>query len=207
MFDYQAGEKYRLTLIMVGLAGLIAGIFLTVLIMPAPEPVKRRAMPAYMHNPDVSGVPYDRQPGPGAITAPTMTPPATLAEPAIAKSLVEQWLPKAWDLSAGTAKASQEQAIAYMTSECAEAYRKNIWTSDLSKQIDDSGLKSSFRTDRVWTAGNQQDGSVVVYVEGQQVLSVPGKGATERNVKLEYLVRQTDSGLRIAGISESGKQS
>jgi len=205
MFDYQAGEKYRLTLIMVGLAGLIAGVFLTVLLMPTPEPVKRRALPAYAHDPDVSGMHAGGPPAAGAAAA--MAPQASMANPVIAKSLIEQWLPKAWDLSAGTAQQSQEQAMQYMTPECAQAYRQNIWTPEIAKQIDESGLKSSFRVDRVWSGGNNAEGAVIVFVDGEQVLDVPGKGANSRMVKLEYMVKQTPDGLRIAGISESGKRS
>lgn len=196
-----------MTLIMVGLVGLLAGIFFTVLLMPSPEPVRRRPIPAYMRDPDVTGrvaaMPPD---GPGAAQA--MTHPAypvAAADPLVARTLIEQWLPLAWDLSSGTAKQSQEKAIAYMTPECAEAYRRNIWTTDLAKQIDEAGIKSSFTTQRVEAGELQADGSVVIFVDGVQVLSVEGRGSSSRPVKLEYLIRQTPEGLRIAGISEGGK--
>src|SRR5688572_25663276 len=58
MFDYQAGEKYRLTLVMVGVAGLIAGMFFAILLMPtseAPSRAKRVAMTRAMTDPDVTG--------------------------------------------------------------------------------------------------------------------------------------------------------
>ena len=56
MFDYQAGEKYKLTLIMVGFAGLMAGMFFTMLLMPTPEPQShQRQAPKWASNPDVTG--------------------------------------------------------------------------------------------------------------------------------------------------------
>jgi hypothetical protein len=211
MFDYQAGEKYKLTLIMVALAGIMAGMFFTVLLMPTPEPQRRggRPAPAYMRDPDITGkraVGNAEYSSPGAAQA--MTPqaqPTQLANPLLAKSLVEQWLPLAWDLSAGSAKASQERAMLAMTSDCAEAYQKNIWTPDLAKQIDESGLQSAFKPDSISVGDPLADGAVVVYVSGTQTLNVPGKGSTARQVKLEYMVKMTSEGLRIAGISEGGK--
>ncbi len=203
MFDYQAGEKYRLTLIMVGLAGLMAGVFFTVLLMPSPEPARvRRVMPAYMRDPDVTGRPRDDGPAPGAAQA--ASTPAMQTDPTVARALIEQWLPLAWDLSAGTGKVSQQKAMAYMTPDCAAAYKANIWTDDLARQIDESGLKSTFQVSSIGAGELQPDGDVVVTVDGNQTLSVPGKGSTSRAVKLEYMIRQTPDGMRIAGISEGG---
>jgi hypothetical protein len=128
--------------------------------------------------------------------------PAAMADPNTALTLVESWLPFVWDLSAGTAQGSQEKAIAYMTPDCATAYKQNIWTGDLAKQIEESGLKSTFNAHKVAAGQNQDDGSIVIYVEGEQVLQVPGKPTRQRPVKLEYLVKKTADGLRIAGISE-----
>lgn len=196
-----------MTLIMVGLAGVLAGIFFAVLLMPSPEPVRRRPMPAYMSHPDVTGRPAAPELGPGAAQAmtPVAAPQVAIADPIVAKTLIEQWLPLAWDLSAGSAADSQEKAIAYMTKECADAYRHNIWNPELAQQINEAGLHSSFQPSRIEAGDLQADGSVVIFVDGMQVLSVPGKGAQSRPVKLEYLIRQTADGLRIAGISEGGK--
>ncbi|SRR5579885_20183 len=208
MFDYQAGEKYKLTLIMVGLAGLMAGIFFSVLLMPTPEPVRHRPAPAYMRDPDVTGRQSDIPPAPtvaGAANA--MTPPAAPAvatDPNMAKVLIQQWLPLVWDLSAGTARDSQAKAMQYMTADCAAAYQRNIWTPELARQIDESGLKSAFRPGNI-SASPTADGAVVVSVDGEQTLMVPGKGETSRVVRLEYMVRQTAEGLRVAGISEAGQ--
>jgi hypothetical protein len=213
MFDYQAGEKYKLTLIMVGVAGLMAGMFFMLLLSPTPEPHRTRVQAAYMENPDITGqASYpQQQPARPDDSAQAVNqqaaPPANAADPVTAMNLVEQWLPLAWDLSAGTAKASQEKAILYMTADCASAYRKNIWTPDIAKQIDESGIKSTFKARRVSAGNNQSDGSVVIFVEGEQVLAVPGKGSRSRQVKLEYLVRFTNDGLRIAGISEGARNS
>ena len=220
MFDYQAGEKFKLTLIMVGFAGLMAGMLFTMLIMPQPDnrPSKRRAMQPYMNDPDATGgrgagggrtgaqMAYSNaQAGAAGATHGAGAPPQApgeLTDPNMALGLVENWLPAVWDLSAGTAPGSQEKAIAYMTPECATAYRQNIWTADMAKQIQDSGLQSTFTAKKVSAGENQQDGSVVVFVEGEQILQVAGKPARARPVKMEYLVRKTADGMRIAGISE-----
>jgi hypothetical protein len=206
MFDYHAGEKFKLTLVMVAVAGVMAGMFFTLLLMPTPEPQSYRARPhaAWMDNPDVTG--RASQPQAPVAAAPKAVDP-NMADPDTALNLVQQWLPLAWDLSAGSAKASQEKAIMYMTAECANAYRQNIWTPDIAQQIEQSGVKSTFRTDKLVAGGNQADGSVVIFVEGEQVLSVPSKGSKARPVKLEYLVKKTADGLRIAGISEGGHSS
>ena len=55
MFDYQAGEKYKLTLIMVALAGMMAGAFFTILLSAGPEPARVRPHAAYLDNPDITG--------------------------------------------------------------------------------------------------------------------------------------------------------
>lgn len=214
MFDYQAGEKFKLTLIMVGFAGLMAGMLFTMLIMPQPDTRKKsRPIPAYMNNPDANG---GRGIGPQSAYAGAQNaaanaagggqqpqqPAGELTDPNMALNLVESWLPVVWDLSAATAPGSQEKAIAYMTPECATAYRQSIWTADMAKQIQDSGLQSSFNPKKVSAGQNQPDGSVVIYVEGEQILQVAGKPARARPVKMEYLVRKLPEGLRIAGISE-----
>jgi hypothetical protein len=208
MFDYAAGEKFKLTLIMVAAAGVMAGMFFTLLLMPTPEPQTRRARPhaAWMDNPDVTGRAGQSPglPSEGMLQG-NANPNPDAADPATAVNLVQQWLPLVWDLSAGSAKASQEKAILYMTTECASAYRQNIWTPEIAQQIEQSGVKSSFKADKLYPGGNQSDGSVVVFVEGEQVLSVPSKGQKVRSVKLEYLVKKTPDGLRIAGISEGGQ--
>jgi len=215
MFDYQAGEKFKLTLIMVGLAGLMAGMFFTLLFMPNPEPTGRhRQKPKWAMDPDITGQARLPQPvgaaqaAAGAAQAQIQAQNAAnyaLVDAGAGLSLVETWLPLAWDMSAGSAKQSQERAIQYMTPECALAYRQNVWTEDISQQIEASGLRSSFRPTVVKANQAQADGSMVIQVEGQQTLSVPGKGDRVRAVKLEYLLKQTQEGIRIAGISENGK--
>lgn len=221
MFDYQAGQKYRMTLIMVGLAGLMAGIFFTLLLMPTPEPTHHRPRQKWMDDPDVVGggarVARARAAdsrgsnegyasGTAAGSAQAMgAGPAT--DPNSAKAFIEQWLPIAWDLSAGSARGNQEKAIAYMSPEVAAAYRQNVWTSEIEKQIDDSGVKSSFKPIQILAGHPQADGAVVVFVTGVQTLAVPNKGSSVRNVHLEYLVRLSKDGMRIVGISEGGQKS
>jgi hypothetical protein len=202
MFDYQAGEKYKLTLIMVALAGMMAGAFFTILLSAGPEPARTRPRAAYMDNADITGrLPVSAQ-TPNYANQNTQS---SLADPFAALNLVQDWLPLAWDLNATTASDSQEKAIESMTDECAKTYRENVWTAQIAQQISASGIKSDFSASRIAAGNNEPDGSVVITVEGKQILNIPSKGAKTRSVKLEYLVKNTADGLRIAGISERGK--
>jgi hypothetical protein len=209
MFDYQAGEKYKITLIMVALAGLMAGAFFTILLSTGSEPsAKTRPKAAYMDDPDITGgrpISSAQTSTYAAMANQNQANAASLADPMNSLNLVQDWLPLAWDLSAGTASESQAKAIEYMTPDCANAYKQNVWTPEVAQQINDSGIKSTFSASRVAAGNNQPDGSVVITVEGKQVLNIPNKGAKTRSVKLEYLVKNTADGLRIAGISEGGK--
>jgi hypothetical protein len=227
MFDYQAGEKYKMTLLMVGFAGVMAGMLFTMLFMPQnAEPPKRAQRPAWMNDPDTNGGrgagahapgrhggPRGSDDGKGQEAAGQQMPAAAqiaaaqVADPQAAATLLAEWLPVAWDLNAGSAAKSQEQAIQYMTPECATAYRQNVWNPDMQKRVQESGLQTSFTVSKVLPGQPQSDGSVVILVEGTQVLTVPGKGSREQPVKYEYLVKQTAEGLRIAGISEGGASS
>lgn len=213
MFDYQAGEKYRLTLIMVAAVGFLAGIFLTILFMPAPAPERKVTYQKWMNDPDVSGgrsADGGQNPLRGGSNrmvegAPQQASGET-TDADQAKSMIMAWLPLAWDLSANSARSSQEKAIAFMTPEVADTYRKNVWSPELAQQIEGSGVKSSFKADRVF-AGGSHDGAIVVFVDGMQTLNIPGKGETSRPVKLEYMVKNTPSGMKIVGISEGGQSS
>lgn len=209
MFDYHAGEKYKLTLIMVGLAGVMVGAFFSVLLLAdqgGPRQTQKQR-PKWADHPDVTGKPrmatanggYATD---GVNTAPRGMEPYNPADETASLSLIEQWLPKAWDLSAGSASQSQEQAIMYMTPECATAYRQNIWTTEMASQVEESGLQSQFSASKVAVGSRKEDGSVVILVQGMQQLHVPGKGVRERPVNIEYLVKKTKDGLKIAGISE-----
>lgn len=209
MFDYQAGEKQKLTLIMVGFVGLMAGMLFTMLVMPpGPPPAKARAHQRFMDDPDVTGGRgggrrYGAAPAAVAAAQPQQAQqPYVAMDKGAAQSLIQSWLTPAWDLSAGTARASQEQAMAYMTPDCKQAYQQNIWTPEIAKSIEESGLQSTFQLAGISASDQQADGSVVVFVQGMQVLTVPGKGVKQRQVRMEYMVRQTPEGPRIAGISE-----
>jgi hypothetical protein len=206
MFDYQAGEKFKLTLIMTGIAGLMAGMFFTFLFMPAPAPQQHtRQRQAWMSNPDVTGVPNMPVTTYGSAAAPNSPsiPDPNIVDPNMAQTLIQQFLPFAWDLSASSAQASQERAILYMTPECASAYRTNIWTSTIAHQIHESSIQSRFTANKVYLGPSQGDGTVTVCVEGQQVLSVPNQAPKTRTIKVQYQIRHTAEGLRIGSISES----
>ncbi len=213
MFDYQAGEKYKLTLIMVGMAGVMVGMFFTVMFLGDQQPrqMAQKQRPKWADHPDVTGQGSVND-GPRAAGMPTeggagagAPPPPQRYEatdPTMAMQLIEQWLPVAWDLSAGSAHDSQTKAIKYMTADCATAYQQNVWTPEIAAQIEQAGLKSSFKAHALKVGATKPDGAVVIMVEGEQLLEVPGKGTRARPVKLEYLVKQTADGMRIAGISE-----
>lgn len=218
MFDYQAGEKYKLTLILVGFAGVMAGMFFTLLLSPAPHPHQvARQKPKWADHPDVNGggqsagrhgraIDGYQNPGGAAQAHAPANEPYIATDQDKALSLVDQWLPSAWDFSAATAGNSQENAIAYMTEECAAQYRQNIWTSELASQIAQSGATSRFDKRVVKVGEQRNDGAVVVIVEGQQVITMPGKGAHANEVKFEYLVKETpDKKIKIAGFCEAGK--
>lgn len=202
MFDYEAGEKYKLTLIMVGLAGLIAGLFFATLLTPMPEPAaRRRQLPPHATHPDVTG--YGAPPPSGAGYQAAPAAPAGV-DPMQAKMFIESLLPMLWDLNAASAHQSQSQAMSHMTAECAGKYQQNIWTPQVAQQIQSAGIQSSFTAHDVQVGQTQADGSVVVTVTGSQTLSVPGKGGKSRPVKLEYLIKQFPEGMKVAGITDLG---
>lgn len=210
MFDYQAGEKYKLTLIMVAIAGMLAGMFFTVLLMPTPEAAPRkRQPPAWASNPDVTGAPMTdpgaQEASAGAGAEAPQGGAAPMATDAMqARDFVVNFLPLAWDLSAYSARAHQDQALELMTAECKQAYTSHIWTPEIAQQIESSGVQSEFQPKKVEPTPMKSDGSVEVIVEGVQTLGVPGKQKT-RGVKVAYLVKQFPEGLKIAGISEVGQ--
>jgi hypothetical protein len=215
MFDYQAGERQKMTLIMTALAGMIAGVFFTLLLAsPQETPQKAKHRPKWTENPDVTGV--ARPPGYGqegrAAGAPQPqapqtppAPPADVVNPTAATELMQSWLPLAWDFSAASALNSQEHAIQYMTPDCAQSYRQNVWTTEMANEIAGSGVKSTWHQTVVSAGGTLPDGGVEVTVQGEQQLMVPGQPPTApRAVKFVYLIKKTKEGLRIAGISEGG---
>ena len=215
MFDYEAGEKQKLTMIMVAFAGLLAGMFFTMLLMPQQDSRAARKAHAAANatrattDPDVTG--GGRMTAGAAGAYPSGAPsaqaavggaPALLVDRGQASAFMQQgWLSYVWDLSAATAKAHQEEAIKYMTPECAAAYRANVWTDGLAKQVQESGLQSSFQLRSCDVSDNLADGSVVVKVKGTQQLGANGKGRT-RDINFEYMLKQTPDGLKVAGISE-----
>jgi hypothetical protein len=220
MFDYQAGEKYKLTLIMVGVAGLLAGIFFTMLLMPTETPAsqrRQRVMTRAQMDPDVTGGRFASSPmaaamlnnsgaataAPGQVSGPAGHPAgAAFVDRTAAHAFMQQFLPKIWDLGAATAAGSQEWAIAQMTPACRAAYTTNIWTPALAEQIQQSGLNSTFTASTVDVTENMNDGSVVCKVKGVQYLTAANGTQKQRVINVEYMVVQTSEGLKVAGISE-----
>ncbi len=233
MFDYHAGEKFKIMLIGTALCAFLGGMFIMALVGGSPDPhaaaraqareqkkklnsdygmmTSDQAAEAGLRPTDVRTGPRRggqnpmagaQEPGGGQQLS--LAPPADYVQTNSmeAQSLIETWLPFGWDMSAGTASDSQERAMQLMTPACAEAYRKSLWTPELAKQIEESGLKSSFKTKNIKVAGTKPDGAIVVEVEGEQVLEMEGKGSQSLPKKLEYLVKKTDQGVRITGISE-----
>ena len=216
MFDYQAGEKYKITLIMVAVAGMMGGIFFTVLLMPTPDAgahAKRSRGPVTraMTDPDVTGYrgPHpDAQQGSGAVNPQSLSGPGpayTPVDPAQAGNLVHEFSNYAFDLNAHSARASQEKAIQqFMTPECAHAYRQNIWKEQTAQQVEQSGLQSSFQVEGVSAGNLLGDGSIEVDLQGKQSLGV-GPNRKTRDVKVRYLIKNLPDGPKIAGIQELGK--
>jgi hypothetical protein len=218
MFDYQAGEKYKLTLIMVAVAGLLAGIFFTMLLMPSEAPASRRRAPLTraQSDPDVTGgsrfasaqVAANMLQAAGALPSapgsvgPGSAPPANPVDRAQIPNFMSTWLPRVWDLGAETASNAQEWAIAQMTPNCAAAYRHNIWTEALAKQVQGSGLQSAFVISTVEPGEAMQDGSCEVKVKGIQTLSAANGQQKQRVINVVYMVVQTPEGMKIAGISD-----
>jgi hypothetical protein len=90
-----------------------------------------------------------------------------------------------------------------MTPDCAAAYRQNIWSADTAAQISQSSLQSEFHIRTMEVSNNLADGSVVVKVQGTQILKAPA-GQKSKDVNLEYMLKQTPDGIRVAGISDGG---
>jgi hypothetical protein len=224
MFDYHAGEKFKILLIGTGACAFLFGVLLMGLLGGGGEPAHitaARQKHKKMHT-DQGVISSDRaqqqgyqptdvrQPEDGGSAQNPMAgvqePGAnyTVTDPLQARTLIESFLPYSWDLSAASASNSQERAIMVMTPECAQAYRQSIWTKEMAAQIEQSGLKSSFTPSKINVVGTKPDGAVVIEVEGMQVLEMEGKGAKNRAVKMEYLVKSVDGNMRITGINEVG---
>lgn len=207
MFDYQAGEKYKMTLIVVGIVGMMAGVTLTVFLSPTAEAPKGRPRTKADSHPDITGV----APAPGGYQAPNdggqpaYPPPvdkANMVEAAKATEFVKLWLPLAWDFTDGSATNSQNSAMGYMTPECLASYKESVWNDEMISGITGSGIKSTWQQNVISARPNQPDGSIEIAVEGTQKLLVPGSQPTERKVKFVYLVKKVGVELKIAGINE-----
>jgi hypothetical protein len=207
MFDYQAGEKYKMTLIVVGVVGMMAGVTLTVFLSPTPDAPKGRPRTKADSHPDITGV----APTPGGYQAPNdggqpaYPPPvdkANMVDATKATEFVKVWLPNAMDFNAASAAGSQQSAMNYMTPECLSAYKENVWSPDAAEGVTSSGMKSTWQQTIISARPNQPDGSIEIAVEGTQKLLIPGAQPTERKVKFVYLVKKVGTDLKIAGISE-----
>ncbi|MDX2107322.1 MAG: hypothetical protein SFY67_13055 [Candidatus Melainabacteria bacterium] len=228
MFDYHAGEKFKIVIIGTAACAFLAGVLLMGLLGGGGEPAhitEARKKHKKMHT-DQGVISSDRaqrqgyqptdvrQPEEGSAQNPMggVQPPGggqapadyAYTEPLTAQNLIEEFLPYSRDFSAGSATQSQERAILCMTPECAQAYRASIWTKEMAAQIENSGLKSNFTVKNIKVAGYKPDGAVVIEVEGTQVLEMEGKGQKNNSVKMEYLVKNVGGQIRITGINEVG---
>jgi hypothetical protein len=157
---------------------------------------------AYTQGQAMAGAAVANGTGAGAGSAP-MPAAADMVDRFKAQELmVQNFLPLVWDLNAQTALANQEEAIKWMTPDCAAAYRSNVWTPDMASKITASGLRSSFSIKDIQISQNLSDGSVVATVRGNQLLVAPA-GNKQKEVNLEYMLKQTPEGIRVAGISEA----
>ncbi len=211
MFDYQAGEKYKLTMIMVGMTGVIVGSALTLfLAAPGDAPKARRGHgSARPQNYEGRGGSLRASggagpPGAGAGMEVPQAPPSEQVDKGAAQALVQGFLPLTWDFNSTTANRSQEQAMNMMTADCAQNYKLNVWTPDIAQAVTGAGMTSSFQPSACEAITTDVDGSVVIKVEGEQILNLQGQPPKPKHVSMEYLVKKTPSGLRVSGISESG---
>jgi len=208
MFDYQAGEKYKMTLITVGLSGVMAGAALTLFLSPqgSGPSGKPRVRQKADSDPDVTGVARPvggRYLNQGQTPTPPPPSPADMVEPNAATELVKGFLPLAWDFSSATAANSQASAMNLMTPECAQNYKSSVWTDEVASGILGSGIKSNFNQQMVSAGQNLQDGSIEVTVHGSLDMTLPGNPPTSKPCKYIYLVKKFGGPLKIAGISEA----
>jgi len=205
MFDYQAGEKYKLTLIMVAVTGIIVGAALTLFVSaPGEAPPQRRGHGGRPSNYEGRGAGLrSAGAGRGAMESPP-PPQVEQVDKGAAQALVQGFLPLTWDFNSTTASRSQEQAMNMMTPDCAQNYKLNVWTADIAQAVTGAGMTSSFQPSSCQAITTDVDGSVVVKVEGEQILNLQGQPPKPKHVIMEYLVKKTPGGLKVSGISESG---
>jgi hypothetical protein len=207
MFDYQAGEKYKLTLIMVGVTGIIVGASLTLMLAaPGEAPPPKRGhgggRARNFEGREGSG-PSLRATGGGQGAMPQM-PQVEQVDKGQATALVDSFLPLTYDFNSTTSGQSQERAMQLMTPECAQLYKANVWTDEIAQKVGEAGMTSSFQRTSCQAITSTDDGSVVVKVEGDQTLVLQGQPPRPKHVIMEYLVKKTPGGLKVSGISESG---
>ncbi len=208
MFDYQAGEKYKMTLITVGLAGVMAGAALTLFLSPQSSgpPAKNRPRTRAETDPDVTGQARPvggRYLNQGQTPGPPPPNAADMVQPNAATEIVKGFLPLAWDFSSSSAQNSQTSAMNLMTPECAQNYQTSVWTPEVAQGILGSGIKSNFSQTMVAAGPNLQDGSIEVTVRGTLDMTLPGEAPTSKPCNYLYLVKKVNGQLKIAGISEA----
>lgn len=209
MFDYQAGERYKLTLIMVGAVGVIAGIFLMIIVAPPSEaPRKKRPMSRSSYDPDVTGIPRSLGGGaPGGLTeygaAPTQGAAAVnSADGDAAKDFVRAFASNSFDFTASTAASSQQKAMSMMSPETASNYQANVW-GPVASQVTGSGVTTQFTPSMISTGQANPDGSIVIFLQGQLALNAADGHIEQKAVNMEYLVQKMpDGSMRISGIQE-----
>lgn len=209
MFDYQAGERYKLTLIMVGAVGVIAGIFLMIIVAPPSEsPRKNRPRARSSYDPDVTGIP--RSLGGGAPTGVTEYGTAAgqgvsapnVADADAAKDFVRAFAFNSFDFTATTAASSQQKAMAMMAPDTASKYQANVW-GPVASQVTESGVTTQFVPSKLSPGQANPDGSIVIFLEGQLSLTAPDGRIQQKPVNMEYLVaKMPDGSMRITGIEE-----
>lgn len=210
MFDYQAGERYKLTLIMVAVAGLMAGVFFTLLLgggAPS-EPPRRARTKQNPYNPDTGAAAVGGS-GSAVVTGaggnPNVATTPQVSDAQAAQDFVRNFVTYSFNMNSNAASASQAQAMAMMDSETANAYRNNVWTPELEELVTKSGLTSQFSISSISSGQQNPDGSIVIFMNGTQILNSPAAGQQQKPVSVEYRVQRTASGWRIVGIQENSQ--
>jgi hypothetical protein len=122
-------------------------------------------------------------------------------EPSLAVDFVKWWMKAAMDYSQQSAAQSHEAASNWMSPESYRSFTEAFWTADLAEQINSGATVGAFQPIAVQAEAINPDHSVVVGLTGTLVLHSANGRPNSHQVKIDVLVRKSDTGLRITGIN------
>lgn len=124
---------------------------------------------------------------------------AAKLEPALATQFVGWWITSAMDFNPQTAVKNRQQAVAWVTPDVAPSYQAAFWPPEIADGITSGRIHGSFTPSSIKAIATNPDGTIVVQVMGQLILSQGQRPAVQQLVT-DYLVKRDSSGLRIAGL-------